>query len=58
MEYVGVEEGRVQFTWVSASESTRFAGVITKATEKIKALGPAKKLAKNPSRGVTDVRAN
>ncbi|MFC1909972.1 hydrogenase iron-sulfur subunit [Chloroflexota bacterium] len=46
LEYIGVEEGRVQFTWVSASEGIKFANVITTATEKIKALGPAKKLVK------------
>jgi F420-non-reducing hydrogenase iron-sulfur subunit len=46
LEYIGIEEGRIQFTWVSASEGTKFASVITKATEKIKALGPAKKLVK------------
>lgn len=49
LEYAGLEEGRVQFSWVSASEGVRFAKVIARATEKVKALGPAKKLVKNPS---------
>ena len=49
LEYAGLEKGRVQFSWVSASEGVRFAKVVAEATEKIKALGPAKKLVKNPS---------
>lgn len=49
LEYTGLEEGRIQFSWVSASEGVKFAKVISEVTEKIKTLGPAKKLVKNPS---------
>jgi len=49
LEYVGLEEDRVQFSWVSAAEGARFAKVIAVATEKIKALGPAEKLVKRPA---------
>lgn len=49
LEYVGLEEDRVQFSWVSAAEGARFAKVIATATEKIKALGPAEKLVKRPA---------
>jgi F420-non-reducing hydrogenase iron-sulfur subunit len=49
LEYVGIEEGRVQFTWISASEGVKFSNVIGAVTEKIKALGPAKRMVKNPS---------
>ena len=49
LEYVGLEEDRVQFSWVSAAEGARFAKVIEVATEKIKALGPAEKLVKRPA---------
>jgi F420-non-reducing hydrogenase iron-sulfur subunit len=48
LEFIGLEEERVHFTWVSASEGTRFGNVIEKMTEKVKALGPAVKLVKNP----------
>jgi len=37
---VGIEEDRVQFTWVSASEGNRFAEVVREVTEKVVALGP------------------
>ncbi|MFC1919309.1 hydrogenase iron-sulfur subunit [Chloroflexota bacterium] len=46
LEHIGIENGRVQFCWVSAAESTRFADVISRVTETIKNLGPAKKLVK------------
>jgi len=49
LEYVGLEEDRVQFSWVSAAEGARFAKVIAVATEKIKALGAAEKLVKRPA---------
>ena len=49
LEYIGLEEDRVQFSWVSAAEGVRFAKVIELATEKIKALGPAEKLVKKPA---------
>lgn len=42
LNYMGVEEDRVNFTWVSAAEGGRFADVVTKASERIKELGPQK----------------
>jgi coenzyme F420-reducing hydrogenase delta subunit len=46
LEYLGLEEGRVQFSWVSASEGVRFAKVVEKVTADIKTLGPAGQLVK------------
>ncbi len=48
LEYAGLEEGRVQFSWVSASEGARFARVISEVTRKVTALGPLEKLSKTP----------
>ncbi len=48
LEYLGIEKGRVQFSWVSASEGVRFAEVVTKVTEDVKRLGPNRKLAVRP----------
>ncbi len=50
LEYIGVEEDRVQFAWVSAAEGARFAQVIKKVTEKVRRLGPIEKLVK--TRGI------
>ena len=46
LQYVGIEQGRVHFSWVSASEGGKFAEVIKQVTEDVKKLGPAKKLVK------------
>lgn len=46
LNYMGVEPGRVQFSWVSASESIKFADVVKQVTESVKALGPREKLVK------------
>ena len=46
LEYIGIEEGRVHFSWVSASEGGRFGEVISHVTEAVKKLGSSKKLVK------------
>jgi coenzyme F420-reducing hydrogenase delta subunit len=46
LEYLGLEPGRVQFSWVSASEGGRFADLITKVSDDIRKLGPAKQIKK------------
>ena len=51
LEFAGIEEGRVQFSWVSASEGVRFAKLIERVTTRIKTLGPSKRLVKTPDRG-------
>jgi coenzyme F420-reducing hydrogenase delta subunit len=40
MEHMGVEPGRLQFSWVSSAESTKFVAVVKDVTDAIKALGP------------------
>jgi len=46
LNYIGIEEDRTTFTWVSASEGDKFARVIDEVTAKVKALGPATRLIK------------
>ncbi len=46
LEHIGIEPERVQFSWVSASEGARFAGLVEKVTEDVRKLGPQKKLVK------------
>ncbi len=46
LEFVGIEPERVQFSWISAGEGERFAQVMTKVTNDIKRIGPAKRLVK------------
>ncbi len=40
LDYAGIEEQRVQFTWVSASEGQRFADIVRKMVENVKEVGP------------------
>jgi F420-non-reducing hydrogenase iron-sulfur subunit len=46
LEYIGIEPERVQFSWISAGEGERFADIITKISNEIKEIGPAKRLVK------------
>ncbi len=46
LEYLGVEEGRLQFSWISSAESTKFAATARTVTEAITALGPARRMIK------------
>jgi len=46
LEHIGIEKGRVQFSWVSAAEANRFAEVISEVTEDVRKLGPAKRMVK------------
>lgn len=46
LEFMGIEPDRVQFSWISAGEGERFAQVMTKVTNDIKKIGPAKRLVK------------
>lgn len=46
LDFCGLEEGRVQFSWVSASEGQKFADVVKAITERVRALGPAKRFVK------------
>jgi F420-non-reducing hydrogenase iron-sulfur subunit len=46
LEYVGIEPGRVTFSWVSASEGDKFSKVVNEVVEKVKDLGPPTRLVK------------
>ena len=46
LEFVGIEPGRVNFSWVSASEGEQFAQVVKEVTDTVKELGPSTRLVK------------
>lgn len=46
LEFCGVEPGRVNFAWVSAAEGERFAQLVREVTERVRELGPNRKLRK------------
>jgi coenzyme F420-reducing hydrogenase delta subunit len=43
LEYLGLESDRFQMSWVSASEGGKFAEVVSKVVDSVRALGPLKK---------------
>lgn len=47
LEYVGIEPGRVHFSWVSAAEGVRFAEVLSHVIESVRGVGPARKMVKS-----------
>jgi coenzyme F420-reducing hydrogenase delta subunit len=46
MEYMGVEPGRIHFSWISSAESTKFVDVVKTITEEVKKVGPNKRFTK------------
>ena len=44
---MGVEPGRIHFSWISSAESTKFVDVVKRVTAAVKALGPNKRFVKN-----------
>ncbi len=42
LDFIGIEKGRVNFTWVSAAEGEAFSKIVTKVVETVKELGPNK----------------
>jgi coenzyme F420-reducing hydrogenase delta subunit len=40
MEHMGIEPGRLQFSWISSAESTKFVETVKAVTASVKALGP------------------
>jgi coenzyme F420-reducing hydrogenase delta subunit len=50
MEHMGIEPGRLQFSWISSAESTKFVKVAKEVTEAIKSLGPRKHFVKTEAK--------
>ncbi len=48
MEHIGVEPGRIHFSWISSAESTKFVDVAKRVTESVKAAGPNAGFVKEP----------
>ena len=50
IEYMGIEPGRLQFSWISSAESTKFVEVVKAVTDEIKALGPHENFVKKEAK--------
>ena len=47
LDYVGIEPGRLHFSWISSAEATKFQDTVIKVTEAVKELGPAQRMVKD-----------
>jgi F420-non-reducing hydrogenase iron-sulfur subunit len=46
IEHVGIEPGRLHFSWISSAEATKFVEVAQAVADEVKAIGPAVRLVK------------
>ena len=44
---MGIEPGRLHFSWISSAEATKFVEVVREITERVRQLGPATRLIKD-----------
>jgi F420-non-reducing hydrogenase iron-sulfur subunit len=58
LEYIGIEPGRLHFSWISSAEAGRFQDKAREVAEAVQKLGPIRKLVKDirpiPETGVLD----
>lgn len=50
LEYMGIEPGRLHFSWISSAESTKYVQVINEVIKSVKALGPNQRFVKTESK--------
>ena len=43
---MGIEPGRLHFSWISSAEASKFVDVVVEITAEIRKLGPARRLVK------------
>ena len=43
---MGIEPGRLHFSWISSAEATKFVEAVKEITEEVRQLGPAERLIK------------
>ena len=48
LEYMGLEQGRLQFSWISSAEAEKFSSTANKVVERVRGLGPAGFMQKQP----------
>ncbi len=48
LEYMGLEPGRLHFSWISSAEADKFVSTAKKVIEAVRALGPAGYFKKAP----------
>ena len=44
---MGIEPGRLHFSWISSAEASKFVEVVREISDQVREVGPADKLIKN-----------
>ena len=57
LAFMGVEPERLQFSWISSAESTKYVRVVTEVTDAIRALGPSVRFVKHTGEPVREETA-
>ncbi|KMY65785.1 heterodisulfide reductase subunit MvhD [Desulfocarbo indianensis] len=47
LDYIGIESGRLHFSWISSAEAEKFQRTVINVTEAVRELGPASHLIKD-----------
>ncbi len=47
LSHIGIDPERLQFSWISSAESTKFIDVVTEVVEAVRKVGPNTRLVKN-----------
>ena len=47
LEYVGIEPGRLHFSWISSAEAQKFQETVKDVVASVKELGPAERMIKD-----------
>ena len=46
LDHIGIEPGRLHFSWISSAESTKFVEVAQAVAKEVEALGPGERMVK------------
>jgi len=46
LEHIGIEPGRLHFSWISSAEATKFVEVAKSVAQEVEGLGPSVRLIK------------
>jgi F420-non-reducing hydrogenase iron-sulfur subunit len=50
LEHIGIEPGRLHFSWISSAEATKFVEVAKEVTQAVMEAGPARRFVKRKAK--------
>lgn len=55
LDYIGIEQGRLHFSWISSAEAEKFQLMATEVSKAVRALGPNTRLVKDVLGAMPDI---